>query len=118
MGGHTCLRLFPLLQHLGLVGAAGPHPGSRGEHRSPLVHAGEQARRQAHIVQLVRSRCVYPALLDNLRATRQLITTSIRSRAEMGDSSGGDTGSVLKRQAGEIQEDLWIPTGNDAPALE
>ena len=57
MGWHTCLRLFPLLQHLGLVGAEGPHPGSRGEHRSPLVHAGEQARRQAHIVQLVRSRC-------------------------------------------------------------
>ena len=47
------LRWFSLLQHLGLVGATGPHPGSKGEHRSPLVHAGEQARRQAHIVQLV-----------------------------------------------------------------
>ena len=35
------MRLFPLLQHLGLVGAAGPHPGSRGEQCSPLVHAGE-----------------------------------------------------------------------------
>ena len=57
MGKLTWLRLFPLLQHLGLVGAAGPHPGSRGEHRSPLVHAGLQARRQAHIVQVVRSRC-------------------------------------------------------------
>ena len=44
MGWHTYLRLFPLLQHLGLVGAAGPHPGSRGEHRSPLVHAGKSRR--------------------------------------------------------------------------
>jgi hypothetical protein len=40
------LRLLSLLQHLGLVGAAGPHLGYRGEHRSPLLHAGEQARRQ------------------------------------------------------------------------
>ena len=57
MGKLTWLRLFPLLQHLGLVGATGPHPGSKREHRSPLLHAGEQARRQAHTVQLVRSRC-------------------------------------------------------------
>ena len=57
VGKLTCLRLFPLLQHLGLVGATGPHPGSKREHRSPLLHAGEQARRQAHTVQLVRSRC-------------------------------------------------------------
>ena len=53
-GQHTCLQSSSLLQHLGLVGGAPPHPGSRGEHRSPLLHArGEQARRQAHIVQLV-----------------------------------------------------------------
>lgn len=57
MGKLTWLRSFPLLQHLGLVGATSPHSGSKGEHRSPLVHAGEQARWQAHIVQLVRSRC-------------------------------------------------------------
>ena len=57
MGWHTYLRLFPLLQHLGLVGAAGPHPGSRGEHRSPLVHVGKHARWQACIVHMVRSRC-------------------------------------------------------------
>ena len=57
MGKHTWLRSSSLLQHLGLVGATGPHPGSKREHRSPLVHAGEQARRQACIVQLVRSRC-------------------------------------------------------------
>ena len=57
MGKLTWLRLFPLLHHLGLVGATSPHSGSKGEHRSPLLHAGEQARRQACIVQLVRSRC-------------------------------------------------------------
>ena len=57
LGRHTCLKSPSLLQHLGLVGAAGPRPGSREEHRSPLVHAGLQARRQAHIVQVVRSRC-------------------------------------------------------------
>ena len=57
MGKRTCLKSSLLLQHLELVGGAAPHPGSRGEHRSPLLHAGEQARRQAHIVHLVRSRC-------------------------------------------------------------
>ena len=48
MGKRTCLKSSSLLQHLGLVGGAVPHPGS-----TPLLHAGEQARRQAHIVQLV-----------------------------------------------------------------
>ena len=56
-GQLTWLKLFSLLQHLGLVGATGPHSGSRGEHGSPLVHTGERARREAHIVHAVRSRC-------------------------------------------------------------
>ena len=56
-GNLTLLRWLLLLQHLGLVGATGPHSGSKGEHRSPLLHAGKQTRRQAHIVQMVRSRC-------------------------------------------------------------
>ena len=47
-GQLTWLKLFSLLQHLGLVGATGPHSGSRGEHGSPLVHTGERARREAH----------------------------------------------------------------------
>ena len=54
----TFLRLFSLLQHLELVGATAPHSGCRGESHSPLVHTGKQARRQVHIVQQVRSRCV------------------------------------------------------------
>ena len=53
-GQLTWLKLFSLLQHLGLVGATGPHSGSRGEHRSPRwctrASIGEQARRQAHTV--------------------------------------------------------------------
>ena len=50
-GNLTCLRLFPLLQDLGLAGATGPHSGSRGESHSPPVLSGMRARRQAHIVQ-------------------------------------------------------------------
>lgn len=47
-----------LLQYLGLVGATGPDSGSRCEYHSPLAESGEQAGRQAHIVHVVRSRCV------------------------------------------------------------
>ena len=57
MGKCPCLLLFLLPQHLGLVGATGPHSGCKGEHRSPLAQSGEHARRQAHIVHMVRSRC-------------------------------------------------------------
>ena len=56
-GQLTWLKLFSLLQHLGLVGATGPHSGCKGEHRSPLAQSGEHARWQAHIVHMVRSRC-------------------------------------------------------------
>ena len=56
-GKHTCLQSSSLLQHLGLVGATGPHSGPRGESHSPPVLSGERGGRQAHIVQQVRSRC-------------------------------------------------------------
>uniref|UniRef100_A0A6T9PG12 Uncharacterized protein n=1 Tax=Haptolina ericina TaxID=156174 RepID=A0A6T9PG12_9EUKA len=46
----TCLKSPSLLQHLGLVGAAAPHSGSRGEYHSPLVHMNERARQRAHTV--------------------------------------------------------------------
>ena len=55
-GNLTLLRWLLLLQHLGLVGATGPHSGSKGEYHSPLVQLGMRARRQAHIGQQVRSR--------------------------------------------------------------
>ena len=45
-----------LLQHLGHVGATGPHSGSKREYHSPLVRSSECARRQAHIAQQARSR--------------------------------------------------------------
>jgi hypothetical protein len=57
LGKRTSLKSSSLIQHLGLMGAAGPHPGSKGEHRSPLLHAGKQTRQHAHIVHMVRSRC-------------------------------------------------------------
>ena len=57
-GKHTCLQSSSLLQHLGLVGATGPHSGPRGESHSPLVLSGERAGRQAHIVQRFELACV------------------------------------------------------------
>ena len=51
VGMCTCLKSSSLLQHLGQVGATGPHSGSRGESHSPLVLSGERAGRQVHIVQ-------------------------------------------------------------------
>ena len=56
-GKHTCLQSSSLLQHLGLVGATGPHSWSKGEYHYPLVQLGMRARQQAHIKQQVRSRC-------------------------------------------------------------
>ena len=49
-GKHTCLQSSSLLQHLGLVGATGPHSGPRGESHSPPVLSGERGGRQAHTV--------------------------------------------------------------------
>ena len=49
MGGNlTLLRWFSLLQHLGLVGAAGPHSGSKGAIALPwLSRASAQDGRHA-----------------------------------------------------------------------
>ena len=56
--GETHLfEVAPAAPAPGTGGGGGPPPGVQGRASLPPLHAGEQARRQAHTVQLVRSRC-------------------------------------------------------------
>ena len=78
-GRHTCLQSSSLLQHLGLVGATGPHSGSKGESHSPLVQSGMRARRQAPYRTPVRSRGdEHDGLLVTFRPNLLLMDFSFR----------------------------------------